>query len=76
MKNGLKCSTKMAINPPKMIQMTPNLDQYCISMVSRHVLKSVSVSKARVNQDPVPGTEDNKHVFAYCLLLGSENLDL
>ena len=32
--------------------------------------------KARVNQDPVPGTEDNKHVFAYCLLLGSENLDL
>ena len=36
----------------------------------------VSVSKARVNQDPVPGTEDNKHVFAYCLLLGSENLDL
>ena len=40
-KNGLKCSTKMAINPPKMIQITPNSDQYCISMVSRHILKRI-----------------------------------
>ena len=38
-KDRLKCVTKMAINPSKIIQMTPNLEQYCIPMVSNQISK-------------------------------------